>query len=295
MPHERARRRAGDRAPAPGVQHAVVGRRCTSPVPDTSRRSSGSASSSTASRRRSTRSLRQSWASSTAALHQLAARLLELRLEAVEERQRVGRAAREARRARASPRSARTFTAPCFWIASPRVTWPSPPSTACPSLLDGEQCRHARDATDAPLPVKPAPVGRDVALRPRAVTIVRPPVAPTVPPEPPRMAMETTLVLVKPDGVQRGLHRRGHPPPRGQGPPDRRPQALKPAARAPREALRRPQGAPVLREPPRLHVLRPRRRHRRARRGRHRDGPPHDGLHQRRRGCPPARSAATSA
>ena len=68
----------------------------TSPVPDTMKVDSASATASSASSRRSTRSVRQSLASSTAARGEVAAVLLELRLEPLEEREGVGGGAREA-------------------------------------------------------------------------------------------------------------------------------------------------------------------------------------------------------
>ena len=66
--------------------------------------------------------------------------------------------------------------------------------------------------------------------------------------QPRRFALERTLVLLKPDAVQRGLIG-AHPRPlRGQGPEARRPEAAPVPERADRAALRGPQGAPVLRK-----------------------------------------------
>ena len=68
-----------------------------SPVPEMMNPCSRSVTASSASRRRSTRSLRQSFASSTAARGRLSGIPLELLLELLEQRERVGGGAGEAR------------------------------------------------------------------------------------------------------------------------------------------------------------------------------------------------------
>ena len=62
---------------------------------------------------------------------QIAAMLLELGLELGEERERVGRRAREARE-HAIVVDLPTFRAPAFTIVWPIDTWPSPASATCP-------------------------------------------------------------------------------------------------------------------------------------------------------------------
>ena len=109
------------------------------------------------------------------------------------------------------------------------------------------------------------------------------------------MAFETTLVLVKPDGVQRGLDRPHRRAVRGEGPPGRGPEAHEGPEEPARAALRRAQGAPLLPRPRPVHGQRPDRGAGRARaqadRGRAQD----DGQDERAPRPSRARSAATSA
>ena len=77
-----------------------------------------------------------------------------------------------------------------------------------------------------------------------------------------RLSMQRTLIIFKPDCVQRRLVGRDPRAVRGQGAADRRPEAHPGRPRPGREALRRAPGQAVLRRPDRLHHRRPGRRRR---------------------------------
>ena len=106
--------------------------------------------------------------------------------------------------------------------------------------------------------------------------------------------MQRTLIIFKPDCVQRRLVGQILAAVRGQGTADRRPEAHPGRSGAGREALRRAQGQAVLRRPDRLHHRRPggRRRARRERGDRRRPRPARRDQRRRRRARAP--SAATS-
>ena len=99
----------------------------TSPLPVMISDAVRSATASIASSRRSTRSERQSFASSTAERVEMALVLVELAFEALEQRERVGGRAGEAGQ-HAILMSRRTLRAVAFTTTLPSVTWPSPPS-----------------------------------------------------------------------------------------------------------------------------------------------------------------------
>ena len=107
---------------------------------------------------------------------------------------------------------------------------------------------------------------------------------------------ERTLVLIKPDGVERRPGRRGHRPDRAQGPVAGGAGAARGRAGRRRGALRRARGQGLLREPARVHHRRTAGRHRSSRvRGRSPRSGSWPAAPTRWRRPPPAASAATSA
>ena len=103
---------------------------------------SRSATISIASSRRSTRSVRQSCQLHRRAL-EVAAVLLELRLESREEGEGVGGGAGEAGQDPAVVEPP-DLAAPGFTTVLPRVTWPSPASTVRPAVANGQNRRAVK-------------------------------------------------------------------------------------------------------------------------------------------------------